>query len=94
MRVKKLRVFDFDDTLVKTNSFIYITNGEITKKLSPGEYAIYEEKSGDGNAGEAKLSQFDMRSPRKGSLAVLLRLLGVSRCCSRLSGVSPCCSRL
>jgi len=47
MKVKKLRVFDFDDTLVKTNSFIYITNGEITKKLSPGEYAIYEEKPGD-----------------------------------------------
>ena len=23
---KKLRVFDFDDTLVKTTSFIYITN--------------------------------------------------------------------
>ena len=24
---QKLRVFDFDDTLVKTSSFIYITNG-------------------------------------------------------------------
>jgi phosphoglycolate phosphatase-like HAD superfamily hydrolase len=47
MKVKKLRVFDFDDTLVKTNSFIYITNNGINNKLSPGEYAVYQEKSGD-----------------------------------------------
>lgn len=45
---KKLRVFDFDDTLVKTNSFIYVThrNGMKTK-LSPGQYAKYEPKDGD-----------------------------------------------
>ena len=35
-----------------------------------------EEKSGDGKAGKAKLSQFDMRSPRKGILAVLLAAVG------------------
>ena len=29
---KKLRVFDFDDTLVKTTSFIYITNNGKKKK--------------------------------------------------------------
>ena len=29
---KKLRVFDFDDTLVKTTSFIYITNNGKEKK--------------------------------------------------------------
>ena len=34
---KKLRVFDFDDTLVKTTSFIYITNGDKKKKLTPGQ---------------------------------------------------------
>ena len=44
---KKLRVFDFDDTLVKTTSFIYITNGDKKTKLTPGEYAVYKEKPGD-----------------------------------------------
>jgi len=44
---KKLRVFDFDDTLVKTTSFIYITNNGKKTKLSPGEYAVYREKDGD-----------------------------------------------
>lgn len=45
---KKLRVFDFDDTLVKTNSYIYVThtNGK-TSKLTPGQYAVYKEKPGD-----------------------------------------------
>jgi phosphoglycolate phosphatase-like HAD superfamily hydrolase len=45
---KKLRVFDFDDTLVKTNSFIYITHKDGKKsKLTPGEYAVYEPKPDD-----------------------------------------------
>ena len=45
---KKLRVFDFDDTLVQTNSHIYITHKDGKKsKLTPGEYAVYEPKSGD-----------------------------------------------
>ena len=45
---KKLRVFDFDDTLVKTNSFIYVKHaGGKESKLTPGEYAIYEPKSDD-----------------------------------------------
>jgi hypothetical protein len=45
---KKLRIFDFDDTLVKTNSNIYITHKDGKKsKLTPGEYAIYEPKKGD-----------------------------------------------
>jgi len=43
----KLRIFDFDDTLVKTTSFIYVTNGDKKTKLTPGEYAVYNEKSGD-----------------------------------------------
>ena len=37
---KKLRVFDFDDTLVKTTSFIYITNNGKKLKLTPGQYAV------------------------------------------------------
>jgi len=45
---KKLRIFDFDDTLVKTNSFIYVTHtGGKKSKLSPGEYAVYKERPGD-----------------------------------------------
>jgi len=45
---KKLRVFDFDDTLVKTKSHIYITHGDGKKStLTPGEYAVYEPKDGD-----------------------------------------------
>ena len=50
---KKLRVFDFDDTLAFTKSYIYVTdkNGN-KKKLTPGQYAMYNERPGD---------QFDFR---------------------------------
>jgi FMN phosphatase YigB (HAD superfamily) len=45
---KKLRIFDFDDTLVKTNSFIHVTHKDGKKsKLSPGQYAVYKERPGD-----------------------------------------------
>lgn len=45
---KNLRIFDFDDTLVKTTSFIYITHKSgKTSKLTPAQYAIYTEKPGD-----------------------------------------------
>jgi len=45
---KKLRVFDFDDTLVQTKSHIYITQKSGKKlTLTPGEYAVYEPKNGD-----------------------------------------------
>jgi hypothetical protein len=45
---KKLRVFDFDDTLVKTKSHIYITHKDGKKsKLTPGEYAVYNAQDGD-----------------------------------------------
>jgi hypothetical protein len=45
---KKIRVFDFDDTLVQTVSHIYITQSTGKKlKLTPGEYAVYEPKDGD-----------------------------------------------
>ena len=45
---KKLRVFDFDDTLVQTKSFIYVKHTDGKKsKLTPGEYAVYEPKEGD-----------------------------------------------
>jgi FMN phosphatase YigB (HAD superfamily) len=45
---KKLRIFDFDDTLVKTNSFIYVTHKDSKiSKLTPGQYAVYKERPGD-----------------------------------------------
>ncbi len=44
---KKLRVFDFDDTLVKSNSKIYVINKGKRKTLTTGEYAIYKSKPGD-----------------------------------------------
>lgn len=48
MPVKKLRIFDFDDTLVKTKSFIYVTHSDGKEsKLTPGEYAVYEPKKDD-----------------------------------------------
>ena len=45
---KKLRVFDFDDTLVKSNSKVKLTkkNGDVLM-LTPGEYAVYDKKDGD-----------------------------------------------
>ena len=45
---KNLRIFDFDDTLVKTTSFIYITHSDGKKsKLTPAEYAVYNERPDD-----------------------------------------------
>jgi phosphoglycolate phosphatase-like HAD superfamily hydrolase len=46
--LRKLRVFDFDDTLVKTKSLIHVTtaSGEMFD-LTPGEYAVYEPAQGD-----------------------------------------------
>lgn len=46
---KKLRVLDFDDTLVKTKSKIYVTNSITGKSfiLTPGKYAVYKKKTGD-----------------------------------------------
>ena len=48
-REQKLRIFDFDDTLVKTDSKIYVSNPSIgeTATLTPGEFAVYETQSGD-----------------------------------------------
>ena len=45
---KKLRIFDFDETLAFTKSFIYVKspNGK-EKKLTPGQYAVYDEKPGE-----------------------------------------------
>lgn len=72
---KKLRVFDFDDTLVQTNSNIYITHKDGKKsKLTPGEYAIYEPKNGD----EFDFSDFEkVKQPQevKGVTELLKRIV-------------------
>lgn len=45
---KKLRIFDFDDTIAKSNSRVKVThkNGSTTK-LTPGQYAVYQKQDGD-----------------------------------------------
>ena len=52
---KKLRVFDFDDTLVKSNSKVFVINKGKKKTLTPGEFAVYKQKPGD----EFDFSDFD-----------------------------------
>ena len=45
---KKLRVFDFDDTLVHVDATIHITHKDGTKSgLTPAEYAVYTPQEGD-----------------------------------------------
>jgi len=48
-QVKRLTIWDFDDTLAKTKSSIYVTNDKTgkTKKMNPGQYAVYKPKPGD-----------------------------------------------
>ena len=52
---KKLRVFDFDDTLVKSNSKVFLIRKGKRKEMTPGEFAIYKKKPGD----EFDFSEFD-----------------------------------
>ena len=45
---KKLRIFDFDETLAFTKSYIYVKKSNGTEvKLTPGEFAVYKEKPGE-----------------------------------------------
>jgi len=45
---KKLRVFDFDDTLAHIQALIRITHADGTKsELTPSEYAVYNPQKGD-----------------------------------------------
>ena len=48
MNTKKLRIFDFDDTLVTTHSFIKIKkqDGNIVS-LTPAQYAQYDKEEND-----------------------------------------------
>lgn len=44
---RKLRIFDFDDTLAKVKAHIYVKNAGQTTTLTPAEFAVYTPKSGD-----------------------------------------------
>lgn len=45
---KTLHVYDFDDTLVKSESLVYVTKKDGTKlKLTPEQYAVYKQAPGD-----------------------------------------------
>ncbi len=45
--MKKLRIFDFDDTLAKVKANIHVRNGEKTFILTPAQFAVYTPKTGD-----------------------------------------------
>jgi len=44
---KKLRIFDFDDTLAKVKATIYVNNNGKEFTLTPAEFAVYSAKPGD-----------------------------------------------
>ena len=45
---KVLSVFDFDDTIAKSDAWIYVTKaGKTIKKLDPAEFAVYTPKTGE-----------------------------------------------
>ena len=43
----KLRVFDFDDTLVHTDAKVHMSNAGGKVTMSPAQYAVYERRPGD-----------------------------------------------
>ena len=45
--MKKLRIFDFDDTLAKVKANIHVRNGSKSFTLTPAQFALYEPKAGD-----------------------------------------------
>ena len=46
-KTKKLRIFDFDDTLAKVKANIIVHNKDKEFTLTPAEFAVYEPKPGD-----------------------------------------------
>ena len=45
-QLRKLRVFDMDDTLLTTSSMVIVKDkdGKEIKKITPAEYAVYEKQ--------------------------------------------------
>ena len=46
-QARKLRIFDFDDTLAKVKAHIIVKNNRKETVLTPAEFAVYEGKPGD-----------------------------------------------
>ena len=46
-QARKLRIFDFDDTLAKVKAHIIVKNNGKETVLTPAEFAVYEGKPGD-----------------------------------------------
>ena len=60
---KVLSVFDFDDTLAKSDAWIYVTrNRRLVKKLDPAQFAVYNPAPGE----EFDFRDFDrkLRNPK------------------------------
>ena len=60
---KVLSVFDFDDTIAKSDAWVYVTRkGRTIKKLNPAEFAVYKPKPGE----TFDFREFDrpLRNPR------------------------------
>lgn len=58
-----LSIFDFDDTLAKSDSWVYVMlNGKEVDKLDPAEFAVHELKDGE----EYDFKDFDkkLRNPK------------------------------
>ena len=48
MKIKKLRIFDLDDTLFETDAKVIVTSVDGTsRQITPAEYAVYEPLSDD-----------------------------------------------
>lgn len=48
MKIKKLRIFDLDDTLFETEAKVVVTSSDGTsKEITPAEYAVYEPQPDD-----------------------------------------------
>ena len=60
---KTLSIFDFDDTLAKSDSWVYVMlDGKEIDKLDPAEFSVHTLKSGE----EYNFKDFDrkLRNPR------------------------------
>ena len=48
MKTKKLRIFDFDDTVFETDGKVILKKADGTvQKITPAEYALYDPEPGD-----------------------------------------------
>jgi len=81
---KVLSVFDFDDTIAKSDAWIFVTMaGKIVKKLDPAQFAVYNPKPGE----DFDFRDFDraIRNPRliKRNADLLRKQLAKARRASR-----------